>query len=269
MVRVAVLHGHGLNCWEETSAAWRACGAAAEVVLAGDWLAGADRLDRFDLVHFSGGFSFGDHLGAGQAFANALCVPRSDRTTPRADLLRLVARGGHLVGVCNGFQILARAGLVPNLAGTGDVEVALAANRGGTFVDRWVGCVTDGQAKGWLDRRAIALPIRHGQGRVVVATPAVAAQIEARGLAVLRYARGERPAGGRRPANPNGSAADIAALLSADGRVLGLMPHPEAFTTPFHHPDWPLWARRGQLDRLAIDGLDLLRALVRRAEATR
>lgn len=233
VVRVYVVTGYGLNCEEETAAAWAGAGAAVEVVHAEDLFSGARPLASADIVHLSGGFSYGDNLGSGKVFAVRMRHDeRGGRGTLADELQAWVARGGQLVGVCNGFQILVKAGLLPNLRGDLRIEATLAPNSPGGFVDRWVRChraPSPSPAFDGLD--VIDLPMRHGEGRLLFAD-AQTAQACA-GLVPLRYHSDLSGA----PLNPNGSAGGAAALTDPSGRVLGLMPHPEAFLDAALHPD--------------------------------
>ncbi|MBI5610140.1 MAG: phosphoribosylformylglycinamidine synthase subunit PurQ [Deltaproteobacteria bacterium] len=251
--RVAVLWGLGLHCHSEALAAYRSVGAAASLVDASAFLAGQADLSAYDLLHVSGGFSFGDDGGAGVAFAQEL------RQGPAwSALVAWLAAGGRVVGVCNGMQILAASGLLPNIAGTYTREVELQPNLGGQFVDRWVRCV--GRLPNLPDQY-LEMPVRHAEGRVVPASPDIAQQIEDLQLAVLRYVDLGDDVTEQAPDNPSGSQGGVAGLLSADGRVLGLMPHPEAAMSPLQHPAWLVRRRLGDLPEHG-DGERLLRWLV-------
>jgi phosphoribosylformylglycinamidine (FGAM) synthase-like amidotransferase family enzyme len=199
-------------------------------------------LDGAGILAFPGGFSFGDHLGSGQLVA-LLC-----RRSLRPALEAFLARGGLVIGICNGFQSLARMGMLPNRAGTWEREASLVANDTGRFVDAWVkvhfepGCGSP-WIRGLPDRM---LPVRHGEGRFVVragtgkAKGGLLKAIEAEGLVALRYDAEE---------DPNGSENRIAGICDPSGRVLGLMPHPEAFLIRENHP----LRRRGCPDRPGLD----------------
>lgn len=266
MIRVAVLHGYGFNCQEETAAGYQLAGAAPTVVYATDWFAGRTSLREFDLLHVPGGFTFGDDLGSGQVFANQLKHAKLPSGEPIwQQIVDLLRRGGHIVGVCNGFQILVRAGLLPNLSGQFAQEVSLAPNGSGKFEDRWVRCRPRGRGTAWFGDGVLELPVRHGEGRLVFGSAAIADEVDRRGLLALQYAGRSTRAG--YPANPNGAQRDAAGLFSADGQVFGLMPHPEAFLSPYNHPAWPQRMRSGaaQPDGIA-DGLHMLQAIVARCE---
>ncbi|MBI2378864.1 MAG: phosphoribosylformylglycinamidine synthase subunit PurQ [Deltaproteobacteria bacterium] len=263
MTHVLVLEGLGFNCEDETAAAYRLAGGTVEVRHARELLRAPRILGSFGLLHIPGGFSFGDELGSGRAFANRLRHPEVF-----AEVVAFQARGGLIVGVCNGFQILVRTGLVPNLGGNHVQEVALAQNLSGRFEDRWVRCRTDGRLRSSMGQRVLELPVRHGEGRLVFRDDAVKGECEARGLIGLRYAdQAGRPTQ-EFPGNPNGAALATAALESADGRAFGLMPHPEAFLDLRNLPSWGQRLASGRARPTdEPDGLALTRMLILRARA--
>ncbi|HEX6509053.1 MAG TPA: phosphoribosylformylglycinamidine synthase I, partial [Chloroflexota bacterium] len=209
-VRALILTAPGINCDGETVEACRMAGADAEPVHL-KWLLDDEcSLDDFGMLVLPGGFSYGDHLGAGSMLATVL----RNRLLP--DLLRFVADGRPVLGICNGFQVLARLGLLG--------PISLARNNTDRFECRWVPLRVEPSSCPFLDGlEDIDLPIAHGQGRVVIPADCLAKLLP---LAPLRYRR-----------NPNGSTADIAGIYSPEGNVLGLMPHPERYLTPYHHPD--------------------------------
>jgi len=179
----------------------------------------------FGLLVVPGGFSYGDALGAGSLLALDL------RKRFAGEVAAFAASGRPVLGICNGFQALVKAGLLPG-ADFQEPErtVTLTANEGGRFECRWVELVTAPSPSLWTEglEEGLSCPVAHGEGRVAVLSPAVAERLRASGRIVLRYAgAGGRPAGGSWPANPNGSLDDIAGLCNAEGNVLGLMPHPE------------------------------------------
>ena len=232
-MKAYVITGYGLNCEEETAAAWRRAGATPQIVHAEDLFSGAAPLSGAQIIHLCGGFSYGDNLGSGRVFALRLRHdPRGGKGPLAPALAAWVADGGQLIGVCNGFQILVKCGLLPNLSGELRIEATLAPNRPTGFVDRWVRCaVSPSPSPAFAGLSTIDLPIRHGEGRLLFADAATAAQAE--GLIPLRYAADLADA----PLNPNGSTGAAAALTDPSGRVLGLMPHPEAFLDAINHPD--------------------------------
>ena len=251
--RVLVLRAPGTNCDEETAAAWELAGAAVESRHVAAILDDPAAFDPFQILTLPGGFSFGDDLGAGRILAARLASVLGDT------LRRFRDRGGLVLGVCNGFQVLVKAGLLPGLPDEMG-PATLTFNDSGHFESRWVRLApTPGLSPFLLDDEPIELPVAHGEGKFVVAQPETLAHLESSGQAVLRYAdEAGRPASDF-PANPNGSAGALAGLCDPTGQVFGLMPHPERFVEAIHHPRW---TRRGvPLDHPG-DGLQIFRNAV-------
>ncbi len=269
-MRVLVLTGYGLNCEEETAAAYWLAGADACIVHASDLFRGVVTLDPFSIVHLSGGFSFGDDLGSGQVLANRMRFePLPSGGTLLSELARFRDRGGLVYGVCNGFQVLVKSGLLPNLAGRLEQEVTLAHNDSGRFEDRWVRClVSSRRSPAFAGLLALELPVRHGEGKLVTRDPSVSEALLRDGLVCLTYADpGEGQPTQTYPDNPNGSELACAGLVDTTGRVLGTMPHPEAYLSPELHPAWPTRARRGALPEHG-EGLRIFQNLVLAASAS-
>ncbi len=242
-VKVLIITGFGLNCERETDAACRLVGATPEQVHLNDLIAGKHTLEEYHLLVFIGGFSFGDHLGSGTVFANRVKFKLRDQ------LEAFVAAGKLVIGICNGFQTLTRLGMVPALDGDYFTQTAaLAHNDTGVFRDDW--CVLKAEAKSpcvftkGIDQ--VRLPLRHGEGKFV-ADEAVLRELEARNLVALRYVDANGAPATEFPANPNGSLNSIAGICDPTGRIFGLMPHPEAFLSPFNAPDWTAAKAAGKL----------------------
>ena len=263
-VRVCVITGFGINTDREMALAFELAGADATRLHVNDLIADRAGLERFAILVLPGGFSFGDHLGSGAVLAALLM------RALREQLARFIDRGGLVLGVCNGFQVLARMGLVPGTGGM-DQSVALVHNDSGRFEDRWVRVAFDDASPCVWTRgiASLALPVRHGEGKLVAAAAQLAA-IDAAHLGVARYAL-PAPAGasGDRspvpyPANPNGSHGNLAGLCDPSGQVFGLMPHPEAFLHRYHHP---VWRNAAPAHRATLDdgALRLFRNAVRQA----
>jgi len=201
--RVAVVTFPG-SC-DDRDAVWalRALGAAAVRI----WHAQPE-LPDVGAVVLPGGFSFGDYLRCG-AIARLSPVMRA--------VERFAGEGGLVLGICNGFQILCEAGLLPGV---------LRPNASLSFVCEDVPLVVERADTPFTSRcaagRTLTIPVKHGEGSWF-ADDDLLAELEARGQVVLRYARG---------ANPNGSVADVAGVINADGNVFGLMPHPEHAVDP-------------------------------------
>jgi phosphoribosylformylglycinamidine synthase len=215
--RVLVPVAPGTNRDDDLALAFELAGAEANCVPLSALRRGEVRLGDHQILGLPGGFSYGDALGAGRLLGLDLATWFAD------ELAAAVDRGTPVIGVCNGFQALVRAGLLP---GTGQPAV-LAANASGRFECRWVTLDSPPSTSLWTAELTGALrcPVAHGEGRLLVDDPA---RLEAEGLVAFRYvdAKGQ-PAAGAHPANPNGSVADIAGLTNPAGNVLGLMPHPE------------------------------------------
>ena len=240
-VRVGIVTGFGINTDREMATAFERAEAHPVRMHVNDLIADPAALDRFAIFVVPGGFSFGDHVGSGALLAALLTRALGE------PLARFVDRGGLVLGVCNGFQVLVRMGLVPGAGASGGPEqsVALVHNDSGRFEDRWVRLAFD-RASPCVWTRGIAsleLPVRHGEGKLV-ASEAQLAAIDAAHLGTARYTspHSEPPANGDAalpyPANPNGSLRNLAGLCDPTGRVFGLMPHPEAFLHRYHHPSW-------------------------------
>ena len=245
--RVLVLRTAGTNCDQETARGFQLAGWAVEVLHVGVFLRGQRTLDEFHGIVFPGGFSYGDDLGAGTVLANQLRAHLADKLSAFVESGRLV------LGICNGFQVLVRLGLLPGWLG--EPAVALVENHSARFEDRWVNlrvetarCAFLQGGNGGGELPTLRLPVAHKEGRFVVRDPAILERLEAGGHVALRYttARGVgMPAGGdgvrgdvAYPANPNGSDGDIAGIMNAEGNVLGLMPHPERHLRRLHDPQW-------------------------------
>lgn len=218
--RIVVLRAPGINCDEETVHAWRLTGGRCDLLHLDRLIESRSRLDQYDIVTIPGGFSYGDDLAAGRIFAVKL--------RRVADELReFVDRGGLVLGICNGFQVLVQTGL---LNARGDHPAALAPNSGGRFENRWVSVAATTDRCVFLERgRTYFLPIAHAEGRFA----AGAGVTPDPQLVALRYMDGPRRVG---PVNPNGSLLDVAALTDATGRILGMMPHPERYVDQVQHP---------------------------------
>jgi phosphoribosylformylglycinamidine synthase subunit PurQ / glutaminase len=245
-IKAFVITGFGFNSDVELAEAFRLSGAEARRVHLTDIIENPSMIHEAQLLGFPGGFSFGDHLGSGQEIANLM------RTFVKAELERFIDSGKPVIGICNGFQVLVKLGLVPNMEKDWESEASLVHNESGQFIDSWVELSFDPDCpcvwtKG-LEKRE--LPIRHGEGRFVAASPAILEKLRERKLIAARYSAG----------NPNGSALDIAAITDPSGRVLGIMPHPECFLHPENHPRW-------QREKITKTGLEIIARGVEYAKA--
>lgn len=241
MVRVAVLVGYGINCDYETCHAFELAGAKADKIHISA-LAEAS-LDDYQIMAIPGGFSFGDDIAAGKMLANKLKAVAGEQVE------KFVSDGKLVIGICNGFQALAKYALLPKI---GEQKFTLTFNDSGRFEDRWVPLKTVGKSVWTEGIDSMYLPVRHAEGKFV-ATKEVVDELEREGLVALRYAQSEYSY------NPNGSINDIAGITDKTGRIFGLMPHPEAYLYPTNHPRWT----RGEMSPL---GLEIFKNAVKFAE---
>lgn len=243
--RVLIITGHGLNCEAESQHAWELAGAAPERAHLHDLLEEPGRLQACQALMFIGGFSYGDHLGSGHVMALRL------RHHLGAELQAFVAAGKLVLGVCNGFQIMVKMGLLPATTDRAlKPTAALLPNACGTFQNFWVRLRFEAASPCVFTRGLdfMPLPIRHGEGRLHLPTAGLRQSLEASGCIPCRYADPDTGAPTERfPNNPNGSQGGIAGLCDPTGRVFGLMPHPEAYLYPENHPQWDLQKIRGTL----------------------
>ncbi|HWE01093.1 MAG TPA: phosphoribosylformylglycinamidine synthase I [Tepidisphaeraceae bacterium] len=233
--RTLILRTAGTNCDAETAYAFELAGADAESVHINRLLADPAILDRFQLLAFPGGFSYGDDIAAGRILANQIAHHLRD------DLRKFVDAGKPVVGICNGFQVLVKTELLPGpLAGRSGQTCTLAHNDGGRFIARWIHLAPRGNKCIWT--RGIGpleLPIAHGEGKFVPPDETYRRALwENDQVALIYTAPDGAPAQGAAPHNPNGSVDDIAGVCDDSGLVFGLMPHPERHVDATQHPAW-------------------------------
>ncbi|HEY1600845.1 MAG TPA: phosphoribosylformylglycinamidine synthase I [Pirellulales bacterium] len=234
--RTLILRAPGTNCDVETAYAFERAGASPTTLHVNRALENPRLLDEFQILCIPGGFSYGDDVAAGRIFGNQI-------RHHLAEQLRAFHSAGKLVlGICNGFQILLRSGILfPDLGTADDPPATLAWNDSGKFEDRWVRVTVTG--KNCVFFRGIEsmyVPVAHAEGKFVPRDAQTLAALEARGQVVMRYAaaEGTHASTERYPDNPNGSVAGIAGVCDATGRVCGFMPHPERHIDRTQHPRW-------------------------------
>ena len=253
--KVLILRTAGTNCDAETDAAFQLAGAETALIHIQHLIGavGASSPSRilladYQILAIPGGFSYGDDISAGILLATEM------KHKLTGALTQFIADGKLIIGICNGFQVLVKAGLLPKATAVGTVsnrdttlngkggfpdptgitqQATLAMNTSAKFECRWVTLETQQSpcvfTKGIKPR--VYLPVAHAEGRFT-APPEVLEQIEANRQVVFRYASAEYPC------NPNGSDANIAGICDATGRIFGMMPHPERFLTKWNHPRW-------------------------------
>jgi phosphoribosylformylglycinamidine synthase len=251
--------GLGLNCEDETDRAFRLAGAEPDRVHLTDLFARRHhrRITDYRVLAFVGGFAYGDHIASGFVLATRIRAHLAE--DPKAFL----AAGGRVLGICNGFQTLVRLGLLPGPEeGPADLvpRAALTPNDRLGYRDAWVRLAVDPATRCLWTRGSgtFDVPARHGEGKFVVESDGALIRLEARGQVALRYVDETGRPTEAWPENPNGSARGVAGICDATGRILGLMPHPDAFLYPWHHPDWA--RRKKELEAREPAGLALFRA---------
>ncbi len=254
--RILILHAPGTNRDREAALACHMAGGAPEIVHINQLIAGARRFEDYQMLVLPGGFSYGDDLGAGRLWANDLFHRFS------ADLDAFVQAGKPVLGICNGFQALVKAGYLPGPPPT--QRVTLTNNHSGHFECRWVRLRPNAASRCLFIQgleEDILCPVAHGEGRLAVPDETTRQGLWTEGLVALTYVAPVEPADQGNPsravpvreragypANPNGSVDDIAGLCNAAGNVMGLMPHPEDHILPQQHPRWT----RGEAGGLGI-----------------
>lgn len=269
---VLVLRTAGTNCDKETAFAFESCGARVELAHINQlkaMAAGGGRgrpLQNYQILALPGGFSYGDDIGAGKILANELKYKLVD------ELKDFIDRGKLIIGICNGFQILAKSGFLPGNANL-EQEATLTINDSAKFEDRWVYLTTDLRLKTQDSRtkcvwtknlpRLIYLPVAHGEGKFITKDKTVLERLEKNGQIVLQYCNKKGESAGY-PYNPNGSEKDIAGICDETGRIFGLMPHPERHSFGWQHPRWMREGLKKEGDGLQIfrNGVEYVRKYV-------
>jgi phosphoribosylformylglycinamidine synthase len=239
-VKTLIIRTAGTNCDMETAHAFQRAGSDVDLMHINALHDNKEKLLNYQILAIPGGFTYGDDIASGKILANEL------KHAVKSHLSRFVKSGRLIIGICNGFQVLVKMGLLPDLSGKADfkVEATLSLNDSGRFEDRWVYLKNEKfrmkeQKCVWAkDLPAIIyLPVAHGEGKFIPGNDAVLKSLKRNGQIVFRYVDkdGELP---EYPENPNGSVDNIAGICDPTGRILGLMPHPERHVTYLQHPNW-------------------------------
>ncbi|MDR3642181.1 MAG: phosphoribosylformylglycinamidine synthase I [Candidatus Doudnabacteria bacterium] len=227
-IKIIVLAGYGLNCEEETALAFNIAGGQAEIVHINDFIDRPNLINKYQILAIPGGFSYGDDLGSGKAYANKLNNHLKSRLNEFASKDKLI------MGICNGFQILTNLGLLPGV---------LTFNDNNRYTCRWVDVVSrvalDTKSPWLRGVKSLSLPIAHGEGKFT-ADDETLKSIQSKKMIGAVYYTGEMCEYQNLKSNPNGSLLDIAMMTSADGKILGTMPHPERAMFFTQLPNWPL-----------------------------
>lgn len=264
MVKVCILFAAGTNCNQETAHAFELVGAQAENVHVNALKARTKRLQDHQVLVIPGGFSYGDYIASGKILANELVHNLKN------DLLEFHATGKPILGICNGFQVLVKAGMLPAFDALFEPQtVTLVANDSGKFECRWVRLRAEPSPSIFTKglEALVQLPVAHAEGKFIAKDETALDRLEQNHQVVFRYvdADGEPAApdaqpGSSYPDNPNGSSQAIAGICDPSGLIFGLMPHPERFVRETQHPSW----HRHRLTK--PDGIAIFRNVVEYAK---
>ena len=228
-VRTLIIRAPGTNCDAETTFAFQQAGAVVDSVHVNQLIRHEQHLSDYQILVIPGGFTYGDDISAGKVLANELRLKLGE------DILKFIEDGGLILGICNGFQVLVKAGILPELANGGLPLLTVAANDSGKFECRWVYLRVNKESPCIFTKGidSLYLPVAHGEGKVV-ADPEVLPELNV----VVYYAdeQGDNKAG--YPYNPNGSVGNIAGICDSSGRIFAIMPHPERHIRGTQHPQW-------------------------------
>ena len=233
--RVLILRAPGTNCDEETAFAFEQAGGMTERLHINRLLENAQAPAAFQILCIPGGFSYGDDIAAGQILASQIQHHLNDA------LAEFKAAGKLILGICNGFQVLIRSGVLVARCAENLDRATLTWNDSGKFEDRWVDLAVDGDRCVFLQGvQRLYLPVAHAEGKFVPRDESTLRSFREQGQLALRYCQAGRTNGSvvPYPANPNGSTDNVAGLCDEAGRVFGLMPHPERHIDSTHHPRW-------------------------------
>lgn len=232
--KVLVLKADGTNCDEETAFAFNLAGGDSKIVHVNELRTKKEKLTSFQILAIPGGFSYGDDIVSGKILAVELASFFSE------ELKKFIERKNTIIiGICNGFQVLVRTGLLP-FGTMGKMQATLTNNDSGHFECRWVNlkiddrntCVFLRDMKG-----AVSYQVAHGEGKFFASSETIKT-IEQSKLVVFRYVDDKGNPTQKYPDNPNGALNAIAGICDPSGRILGLMPHPERFVRRDQHPNW-------------------------------
>ena len=242
--KALIMSGYGINSEMETQEVLARAGMGSDIVHINDLIDGRFSMADYRLLVFPGGFSYGDDTGAGNAYANRV------RNNLWNDVEEFLDGDNLVLGICNGFQILANLGLVPAFDKKYKRDIALMPNRKGVLECRFVTLKPAAENLWTKGIERIYCPVSHGEGNFSCSKETLD-KIRRQKMIAFTYCRDDlSPADGEYPYNPNGSLADIAGITSSDGKVLGLMPHPERAMEFTNLYDWPL--RKEQMRRAGV-----------------
>jgi phosphoribosylformylglycinamidine synthase len=237
-VKVFVLRAPGTNCDYETAFAFQKTDAKTDVYHINHWIDNKSLIHQYHILVIPGGFTYGDNLGAGTVLGNEITQGLLD------ELTKFITDGKLILGICNGFQVLVKIGLLPGLTkdnGNPKKEAILFTNNSARYEDRWVYLKKYSQICVFtknIPKEVIYLPVAHGEGKFITNTKETLSKIIANDQVVFRYSDVQGNPTSRYPLNPNGAQDNIAAICDRTGRIMGMMPHPERFQDITNHPRW-------------------------------
>ncbi len=248
--KIIILRTAGTNCDKETASAFKMAGGESELVHINELVRDEKFLKDYQILAIPGGFTYGDDIASGKILANEI------KYKLNKDLKNFINSGKLIIGICNGFQVLVKAGILPGI-NSGAMEATLSFNDSGSFIDKWVYLRTTNDERRttkcvWAKNlpETIYLPIAHGEGKFIPKNKDVLNNLRKNAQIVFRYAD-----------NPNGSIDDIAGICDTTGRVLGMMPHPERHVIGTQHPRWTREGLKEFGDGFAIfkNGVDYIK----------
>lgn len=234
--KVLIISGNGFNCEHETHYAFESCGGTPDIIHMNDVLSRQVTIKSYQVLVFIGGFSYGDHLGGGKVAANKF------RFRLKEDIAEFIRNDTLIIGICNGFQIIAQMGILPGFDGDYNKQLfTLAPNDSSRYEDRWVHLKINPESPCVFTQnlKTLFVPVRHGEGKVFSSDRSVLKRILESNQGVAFYMDPSTgSATDKYPLNPNGSEAALAGICDETGRIFGFMPHSEAYLSPYNHPYW-------------------------------
>ncbi len=242
--KVIVLRTAGTNCDVETAFAFSMCGALCELVHINELARREKHLEDYRILAIPGGFTYGDDIASGKILANEI------KYSLKEELRHFIEAKKLIIGICNGFQVLVKAGILPGLR-YNDLDASLSFNDSGKFEDRWTYLRTAKCVWTKGIKKNIYLPVAHGEGKFIPKDKDVLRSLKKNKQIVFQYVDEKGKIAGY-PSNPNGSIESIAGICDPTGRVLGMMPHPERHVVGTQHPRWTREGLQRFGDGLAI-----------------
>lgn len=252
--KVLVLKADGTNRDVEMAYAFKIAGADSSIIHVNQLRNKSEKMSNYQILALPGGFAYGDDIVSGKILAIELT------SFLGKEMRQFIERKDTaIIGVCNGFQVLVRTGLLP-FRKVGEMDVTLTNNDSGHFECRWIKVKANEKNNSPfladMDNQIIWLPVAHGEGKFLTDEKTLK-KVEENNLVAFRYVDGKGQPTQKYPDNPNGALNAIVGVTDTTGRILGMMPHPECFVRIEQHPNW----RRGEVEK--PQGLPLFKNIVR------